>query len=58
MYSDFRSPLNNDHLEHCPIYCEPIFDKITTECGHSFEREALHQHVNQIKSCPLCRAPI
>jgi hypothetical protein len=57
-FSEFREPLNNDQLEHCPIYCEPIFNKITTNCGHSFERSALLEHLKRIPTCPLCRASI
>jgi hypothetical protein len=58
IFTEFREPLDNDHLEQCPIYCEPIFDKVTTNCGHSFERGALFEHLKRVSTCPLCRTQI
>jgi hypothetical protein len=57
-YSDFRQPLNNEHLEHCPISCEPIFIKHVTTCGHIFEKEMIEEVQRMNHTCPLCRAPI
>ena len=43
----------------CPITLEVIKHKITTHCGHVFDKSALEQYCGTLsKPCPLCRRPI
>lgn len=44
---------------NCPITLELFEDPITTpQCGHTFSRMALYQHLQNSNYCPVCRTDI
>jgi hypothetical protein len=48
----------NENQELCPITKQPIVNKITLFCGHSFEYMALFketQNYRKFHKCPYCR---
>ena len=53
--------IEDNNLEICPIRKQPIINKITLKCGHSFEYYSLFNELikngNSIKThkCPYCR---
>ena len=52
---------NDDNIEVCPITKEPIINKITLSCGHSFEYYSLFNELiknncsTKYHKCPYCR---
>ena len=52
---------DDDNVEICPISKEPIKDKITISCGHSFEYYSLFNELiknnssTKFHKCPYCR---
>lgn len=42
-------------LYTCPVLKEIMVYPITLFCGHTFERHAIREHIENTKQCPLCR---
>ncbi len=53
-------PLENRQAEPftCPITLEILKDPVIDNCGHTFERGAIKEHLKKNKTCPLSRQPI
>jgi hypothetical protein len=52
-----RTIKTSEHTE-CPITCDVIETKCTTNCGHVFEHSALLKALEQNETCPVCRAEV
>lgn len=52
--------LGSEQIEtfHCPITLEIFKNPVKDDHGHTFEQEAIEQHLKEHKTCPLSREPI
>ncbi len=52
--------LGSEQIEtfHCPITLEIFKNPVKDDHGHTFEQDAIEQHLKEHKTCPLSREPI
>lgn len=53
-------PQDNSKVESltCPLTLEILKNPVMDNCGHTFEKDAIEQHLKNDRCCPLSRKPI